>query len=341
MSYTDYLARRALGIVPTLFGLSVLIFTISRVLPGDPVKAALGKGASEEAVQRVREQMGLDNPLHQQYVDWLLGVFQGDWGMSLRTNENVLTDILARLPATLELVIVAMLFAVLLAVPFGVIAGTNKDDWPDYLSRLTALLGVSMPRWWLAIVLQILFVAWLGLFPLTGRLSDGVAPPPGITHMYLVDSLLAGQFGTFLDAAHHLVLPAFALGFASTAQIMRLIRSDMIDELQSDYAMAAHAHGIPRPLVVYKYLLKNAFSSSLTIIGLGFAAMLGNAFLVEIVFSWPGLARYGARAVLAQDFNAIIGITMVIGTGFALMNFVVDVLYGYFDPRIRLSEGGS
>lgn len=338
MSYTDYLVRRTLGIIPTLFGLSIIIFFISRVLPGSPVKAALGKGASKEAVQRVREDMGLDNPLPVQYLDWLTGVFQGDWGQSLLTGDNVFHGIVTRLPATLELIIVAMSLAVLISVPFGVIAGTNKDRWPDYLSRLTALVGVSMPRWWLAIVLQVMFVAWFDLLPLTGRLSDNVTPPPAVTHLYLVDSLLAGQWATFIDAGQHIILPAFALGFASVAQIMRLIRSDMIEELRSDYIMGARAHGIPQQLILYKYALKNAFSSALTLIGLGFAAMLGNAFLVEIVFAWPGVARYGARAVIAQDFNAIIGITMLIGVGFALANLSVDILYGTLDPRIRLGE---
>lgn len=338
MSYVDYLVRRALQAIPVMFGLSVLIFLISRVVPGDPVRLALGPEASEQQVETLRSQMGLDQPLPIQYVDWLIGVFQGDWGMSLRTNNNVFADIVAHLPATLELTVVTLFFAVLFAIPFGVIAGTNKDHWQDHLSRITALFGVSMPRFWVAIVLQIIFVVSLGLLPLSGRLSDGVAPPPAVTRLYLVDSLIAGQFGTFVDTVKHLILPAFALGLATLAQVMRLIRSDMIDEQRKDYVLAAQAYGLPNNLIEYKYMLRNAFTSSLTVIGLAFGFLLGNAFLVEIVFAWPGMARYGVQAILYQDFNAIIGVTIVVGIGFVTANFVVDLLYGYLDPRVRLGE---
>ncbi|MFC7131304.1 ABC transporter permease [Haloferax chudinovii] len=339
MSYVDYLVRRAIHSVPVIFGLSVLIFLISRVIPGDPVRLALGPEATDQQVAALRAEMGLDQPLPMQYVDWLVGVVQGDWGMSLRTNNNVFSDIVARLPATLELTVVTLFCAVLLAIPFGVVAGTNKDRWQDHLSRITALFGVSMPRFWVAIVLQIVFVVSLGLLPLSGRLSDGVAPPPAVTRLYLVDSLIAGQFGTFLDAATHLLLPTVALGLATLAQVMRLIRSDMIDEQRKDYVLAARAYGLPNTLIEYKYMLQNAFTSSLTVVGLAFGFLLGNAFLVEIVFAWPGMARYGVQAILYQDFNAIVGVTIVVGIGFVTANFVVDLLYGYLDPRVRLEEG--
>ncbi|MFC7326065.1 ABC transporter permease [Halorubrum rutilum] len=338
MSYVNYLIRRALQSIPVIFGLSMLIFVISRVIPGDPVRLALGPEASDQQVEALKTEMGLDEPIPVQYVDWLIGVVQGDWGMSLRTNNNVFNDIIARLPATFELVVLTLFFAVLLAIPFGVIAGTNKDHWQDHVSRITALFGVSMPRFWVAIVLQIIFVVTLGLLPLSGRLSDGVEPPPDVTHLYLVDSLLAGQFGTFVDAATHLILPAFALGLATLAQVMRLIRSDMIDEQRKDYVLAARAYGLPNNLVEYKYMLRNAFTSSLTVIGLSFGFLLGNAFLVEIVFAWPGMARYGVEAILYQDFNAIIGVVMVVGVGFVSANFIVDLLYGYLDPRVRLED---
>jgi len=338
MSYVDYLVRRAAHSIPVLLGLSILIFVISRVIPGDPVRLALGPEASEQQVEALRAQMGLDKSLPVQYVDWLIGVLQGEWGMSLRTNNDVFSDIIARLPATFELTVMTLFFAVMLAIPFGVIAGTNKDRLQDHASRITALFGVSMPRFWVAIVLQIIFVVSLGLLPLSGRLSDGVTPPPAVTHLYLVDSLLAGQFATFIDAAKHLVLPSFALGLATLAQVMRLIRSDMIDEQRKDYVMAAQAYGLPNNLIEYKYMLRNAFTSSLTVIGLAFGFLLGNAFLVEIVFAWPGMARYGVEAILYQDFNAIVGVTIVVGVGFVSANFVVDLLYGYLDPRVRLEE---
>jgi peptide/nickel transport system permease protein len=317
-----------------MFGLSVLIFTLTRVIPGDPVRLALGPAATESQVQMARAEMGLNDPVHVQYIDWIVGVFTGDWGMSLRTNHNVFNDILVRLPATVELVGVALIIAILIAIPFGVIAGTHQNRFQDQISRLTALFGVSMPRFWVAILLQVVFVAWLGLLPLTSRLSDGITAPPPVTRFYLVDSLLAGQWNTFLDALAHIIMPATSLALATIAVVMRLIRSEMIEQESKDYILAARAQGLPNNLIEYKYMLKNAFNSSLTIIGLQVGFLIGNAFLVETVFVWPGMARYGVEAILFQDFNAIVGVTLVTGFVYVGANLVVDLLYGYLDPRV-------
>jgi peptide/nickel transport system permease protein len=338
MNDLDYIVRRALQSVPVLFGLSVLVFTITRVIPGDPVRLALGPTATDTQVQALKQQMGLDEPLHVQYVNWLTGVVQSEWGMSLRTETNVFTDITTRLPATFELALAAIVLAVLLSIPFGVIAGTNKDRWPDHVSRLASLFGVSMPSFWIAILLQLVFGAILGWLPLIGRLSDNVEPPPGVTHLYLVDSLLAGQWATFVDALQHLALPALALSLGTLATVTRLIRSDMIEQERKDYITASRAYGLPENLIHYKYMLKNAFTSSLTIIGLQFGFLIGNAFLVEIVFAWPGMAKYGVNAIVFQDFNAIVGVVMVVGFAFVFINLVVDLLYGYLDPRITSSQ---
>ena len=337
MGFSDYLVRRGTQNLFVLFGLSILIFGLSRIVPGNPVRLALGRSATEEQVQHLTEIMGLDQPVYIQYFNWLQGVLQGQWGRSLRTGNNVLWDILQRLPATFELVVVALTIAILIAIPFGVIAGSNKDRWEDHFSRITTLFGVSMPRFWVAILLQVVLVGVLGWFPLIGRLSDSVTPPPAVTHLYLVDSLLAGQPGVFADAAMHLALPAAALGLATLAQVTRLIRSGMIEEQREDYVMAANAYGLPRNLIQYKYMLKNAFTSSLTIIGLSFGFLMGNAFLVEIIFSWPGMARYGVRAILFRDFNAIVGVVLFVGFMFVTANMIVDVLYAYLDPRVRIS----
>lgn len=340
MSYRDYLVRRALQGIPVLFGLSLLIFFISRVIPGDPVRLALGPDATDEQAEALRQEMGLDEPLYVQYIEWLTGVFQGEWGLSLRTGNNVYHDIIIRLPATFELVFVALIFAIVLGVPFGVIAGTNKDGWQDHVSRLAALVGVSMPRFWIGILLQIIVVIGFGMFHLTGRASEGMRPDT-ITGMYLIDSLLLREWAIFLDVAGHIVLPAFALGLATLAQIMRLIRSDMIEQSRKDYVLAARASGLPQNLIHYKYMLRNAFTSSLTIIGLSFGFLLGNAFLIETVFAWPGMARYGVQAILFQDFNAIVGVVIVVGFAYVLANFTVDILYGYLDPRVRLRQEGG
>lgn len=334
MSQGRYLVRRILEGIPVLFGLSVLIFALTRVIPGDPVRLALGPTATDQQVTNLREEMGLDEPIVVQYIEWLTGVVRGDWGQSLRTETNVYTDIASRLPATLELVFVAIFIAVVIAVPLGVIAATNKDRWPDHGSRLLSLLGVSMPSFWIAIILQVIFGALLDWFPIVGRLSDDIAAPPAVTHFYLIDSLIAGQWGTFLNTLQHLVLPATALSLGTLATVTRLIRSDMIEEQQRDYVLASQAYGLPRNLIQYKYMLKNAFTSTLTIVGLSIGFLIGNAFLVEIVFAWPGMASYGVDAIIFQDFNAIIGVVMVVGFAFVVINIIVDLLYGYLDPRI-------
>jgi peptide/nickel transport system permease protein len=281
--------------------------------------------------------MGLDEPIYVQYVDWLIGIFQGDWGQSLRTSQNVLTDISARLPATLELVTVAIFIAVVFAVPFGVFAARHKDGWQDHASRLGSLVGVSVPRFWLGIVLQVILVVALGLLPLSGRLAGGA--PPRLTGFLLVDSSLAGELNTFVDAVRHLFLPAITLSVATLAQVMRLVRSEMIEETNKDYILAARAFGLPENVITFKYMLRNAFSSSLTIIGLAFGVLLGGAFVVEIVFAWPGMASYGVQAIIFQDFNAVMAVVMIIGVTYLIINFIIDLLYGVLDPRITMEEG--
>ena len=333
----DFLLRRALHIIPVLFGLSVLVFVIARVMPGDPVRMALGPEATQAQIERLREQMGLDQPLHIQYVRWLAGVLRGDFGQSLRTNRNVADDLRDFFPATLELVLVAMGFAIAVGVPLGVQAAVNKDGWADQISRVLALSGVALPRFWLGILFQLVFAFYLGWLPTIGRASQ---PPETITGLYLLDSVLTRDWRAFWDSLRHIVLPALTLSLATLGQIMRLVRASMIDQTRQDYIMAARAYGLPPGLITYKYMLKNAFTSALTVIGLTFGFLLGNAFLVEAVFGWPGMAQYGVQAILYKDFNAIVAVTMVVGVAYVLSNFVIDLLYGYLDPRIK-QGGGS
>ncbi|MDR7484574.1 MAG: ABC transporter permease [Armatimonadota bacterium] len=336
MGFGTYLLRRVLHLVPVLVGLSVLIFIVSRVIPGDPVRLALGPDAREEQVQQLRHQMGLDRPLYVQYVTYMAGLFRGDFGFSLRTHRDVAKDLRDFFPATLELTSVAMLLAVALGVPLGIRAAVHKDALDDHISRLVALVGVALPRFWLAILLQLAFAYHLGLLPTIGR---GPAPPVQITGLYLLDSVLAGDFKAFATSLKYLAMPAFALSVGTLAQIMRLIRASMIEEMRRDYALAARSYGLPPRLIIYRYLLKNAFTATLTIIGLSYGFLLGNAFLVETVFAWPGLAFYGVDALLWKDFNAVIAVTLVVGAAYAVVNLLVDLLYGYLDPRIRYGEG--
>jgi peptide/nickel transport system permease protein len=336
MRYRDYLIRRVLYTIPALVGLSILIFVIARVLPGDPARLALGPEASAQAVQKLRHDMGLDQPLYRQYLRYIGGLAQGSFGMSLYTDRDVGRDLAAFFPATLELTTVAMIISILVGIFLGMLTAVRQDGWEDHTGRIVALSGVSMPRFWIGILFQLVFAFNLGLLPITGRLDPNITPPETITGLYLVDSLLTLNWPVFRDALSHIIMPAVVLALSPTAQIMRLVRASAIEQLRKPYILAARANGMPEILLVYKYVLKNAFISALTIIGLLYGYFLGGAFVVETVFSWPGMARYGVRALLFKDFNAVVGVTLVVGLAYAVINVVVDVLYGYVDPRIRL-----
>ena len=332
MNFRTYLLRRTLHLVPVLLGLSVLIFVVSRVIPGDPVRLALGTEATEEQVQQLRKQTGLDRPLAVQYIMYMAGVLRGDFGYSLRTHRNVTKDLIDFFPATLELTTVAMGIAVVIGVPLGILAAVRKDEGADHLSRVLALIGVALPRFWLAILMQLAFAYHLRLLPTIGR---GPAPLTQVTGLHLVDSLLGLDFPGFWVSLKYLAMPAFVLSVGTLAQVMRLIRAGMIEEMRRDYTLAARSYGLPPNLIIYKYLLKNAFTSTLTILGLSYGFLLGNAFLVETVFAWPGLAFYGVDALRFKDFNGVIAVTLVVGAAYAVVNLLTDILYGYFDPRIR------
>ena len=331
-----FIARRVAQLAVVLVGLSLLIFVISRLLPGDPVRYALGPTATAEQIAQLRAEMGLDQPYHVQYWRLLVGIAEGDFGRSLVTFRSISADIVAFLPASLELALVAMLIAVLLGVPLGVTAALHRDRWQDQASRGLAFSGVALPVFWLALMAQLVIAFRLDLLPAIGRIGADVAPPPPVTGLYLVDSLVALDLPLFLHCLSFILLPALVLAASPLAMIMRLIRASMLEELGKDHVLTARANGMPWILVVYKYVLKNAFSATLTIVGLLFGYFIGSAFIVETVFSWPGLGRYGVRALQFKDFNAIIAVTLIVGVAYATANTVVTILYGWLDPRLRL-----
>lgn len=321
-----------------LVGLSVLIFIIARILPGDPARLALGPFASQEMVARLRHQMGMDQPLYLQYVAYVRGIFHGDLGLSFQTRRSVSLDIAHYLPATFELVLVAIIWVLIIGVPFGILAGRYKDSWLDNISRVVAFVGVAVPPFVVGLIGQLIFSYGLGILPTTGRLSLLTPMPPARTGLLILDSLIAGNFSAFGDALIHILLPSLAIAMTGIGQITRLTRGSVSDVLGKDYIEAARAFGIPNRYVTFKYMLKPSFIPPLTILGLTFASELGNAFLVEQVFSWPGMAKYGIQAILRKDFNAIMGVILIIGLAFVAVNFIVDVLAGYVDPRIRIQE---
>lgn len=342
MKYWQYLVRRVGGGLISLIGLSVIIFVISRVLPGNPARMALGAIATEQQVEEMAREMGLNQPLWQQYLSYMQGLLTGNLGQSLETKRAVMTDILQYLPATLELITVSILFTIVLGIPLGVIAAQNKDGVVDNVTRLLSFFSVSVPGFFIGILLQLVFGYMLEWLPITGRIGSQYAGTiPSQTQFLLIDTLLAGNLGAHLSVWTHLLMPGFALSLAGMGQVMRITRSSMIDVQDQDYVAAERGFGLPDWLVTYKYTLKNAFIPTLTILGLLYASLLGNAFLIEVVFSWPGIALYGVTAVTNNDFNAVVGVTMTIGIAFVSINLLIDILLGRIDPRIRLDIEGA
>jgi peptide/nickel transport system permease protein len=332
MSYRRFVVHRLAQIVPTLLGLLVLVFLISRVMPGDPVRLALGPEATRDQIESYARKLGLDRPLPAQFARYLGGLLQGDLGESIRTARDVRLDIRDFLPATVELVLAALALAVLGGVALGVLAAAFRDGWVDNLTRLISVPGVALPRFWVGIVLQVGLAYQLGLLPIVGRIGT---PPARVTGFMLVDALLAGNGAALADAARHLVLPAVTLALPTLAQLARITRAAMIDVLRRPFMLTHEAYGVPPGRRVLHFGLKNGLTSVLTLVGMTYGALIENAFLVEVVFSWPGISSYGAAAVIAKDMNAVVGVTLVIGTTFLLANLAVDALYGLVDPRVR------
>ena len=331
-----YILRRILLLVPVLLGLSVLVFAIGRLLPGDPVMLAAGPNASKEEVAALSREFGLDQPIPVQYWRYLSGLLRGDWGRSLQTRGPVLDDLKVYLPATLELVLAAMLVAVVAGILLGLLAAVRRNGWIDYLVRLLSLASISMPRFFLGLLLQLVFAMWLGWAALGGRFPLTGSPPPVVTGMLTLDSLLAGDMGAFWLALQHLALPAIAMSLSPLATITRMMRASTIEVLQQDYVLTARALGIPPGKLIFKHVLRNALTSTLTVIGLYFGWLLGGTVLVETVFDWPGIGLYATKSILTQDFMPVMGVVLCIGTLFVLFNLVIDLLYGVVNPKVQL-----
>jgi len=338
MGYSSYLIRRVLLSVLVLLGLSVLIFTIARVIPGDPARIALGPLASRGQIDALRQEMYLDRPIHVQYAYYLSGLLRGDFGESLYTHRPVTDDLRDLFPATLELVLYSGLIMVLLGVPLGVLAAYYRDTWVDNAVRLFSLGGVVTPAFVWAILLMLLFAHALAVLPVAGQFSASMTPPPQVTGLVTIDSLLDFNLGAYVDFLRHLILPAVSLALAGIAQAARLTRASMVDVAGRPYIEAARAFGLAEYRIALKYMLKPSMIPTMTILGLDFAALLGNAFLVEAVFNWPGIARYGVEVILRKDLNAIVAVVMIIGLFFVVINFLIDIAVGYLDPRIRLAH---
>jgi len=329
-----YLAKRVFLLIFTLLGLSVVIFVVSHIAPGDPARLAAGPFATAEMVEHLKEELGLDKPLPQQYGIFLTQLLKGDLGRSIRTRRPVREDLARFFPATLELVLVSLSFAVLAGILLGVLSAVHQNRWIDHASRLISISGLGLPAFWLALMLQLLFVLKLDLLPGGGRIDMIVHAPTSITRLFLIDSLLTGNWVAFKSALQHIILPALSLSFPALASIIRISRADVLDTLRQDFVTTARAKGLVEKLVIWKHVLKNSLISTVTMIGLRFGWMLGGTILVETVFDWPGVGLYAVTSATHSDFQPIMGAALLIGLSFAIANLIVDLSYSVLDPRI-------
>jgi peptide/nickel transport system permease protein len=317
-----------------LLGVSIIVFFMVRAIPGDPAQILLGQQATNEQVQQLRANMGLDRPVVVQYAVFLRDAVTGDLGDSIVTGRPVTTELLVRFPATLELTVFAMFIAIAVGVPVGVISAVRQYSLLDKLTSVLALTGISIPIFWLAMVLILIFGVRLELLPFPGRLSSGVSIQ-AYTGLVLVDSLLTGNFGAFWDGFKHLIMPALALGTIPMAVITRMTRSSMLEVMGEDYVRTARAKGVVPRRVVFKHALRNAMLPTITVIGLQVGLLMGGAIVTETIFSWPGVGQIAYESIYRRDYAMIQGVVLYGALLFVLVNLVVDVLYAVLDPRVR------
>ena len=335
MKFHHYLLRRLALTVFTLLGVLLVTFFVSHVIPADPVGAILGPQAPPELIAKIRHELGFDRPVPVQFALYLKNILQGDFGESLRTQNPVLDDLRRFFPATLELATSALLIGIFLGVPLGILSAVKKNQLSDHIGRIFSLGGLSMPVFWLALILLLIFYYRLGWLPGPGQVDPYMFPSEPITGLLLVDSLLHREFDIFINALQHLVMPAFVLGYFSTAAIVRVTRSSMLEVMSLEYIQTARAKGLRERVVIYKHALKNAMIPVMTTIGLTYGSLLEGSVLTETIFAWPGLGRYMTSAFLFLDFNAVMGGTLLIALIFSLANLTVDLLYAVLNPKIR------
>jgi peptide/nickel transport system permease protein len=330
-----YLARRIVLALFVIFGVTLITFVISHVVPADPVVSFLGDHAPPSLVATVRQQMGLDKPLPVQYGIYINDLLHGQLGISIMDQRPVSADLREYLPATIELSTAAMLIAIAIGIPTGIASALYKDRWPDQLSRLFALGGVTLPVFYVALLLLGIFYFKLGVLPGPGQLGIYTTPPPPVTGMVAVDAVLAGDWQALGDALRHLILPSFVLGYLSAGIITRMTRSSLLEVMRQDYVRTARAKGVGERRVVVRHALRNALLPAVTVIGLTYGSLLSGAVLTETIFSWPGIGRYATNSVTNVDVPAVLGVTLIIAIIYSLANLVVDLAYAYLDPQIR------
>ena len=326
-------ARRLAWFLPTVLGLLAVTFVISRVIPADPVALVAGETATPAQVEALRRQLGFDRPLPVQFASYVSRLARGDMGTSLYTTRPIVEDLVHRLPATIELTLAAMAVSVAVGIPLGVVSAVWRNSVLDHALRVVTVSGLAIASFWLGIMLQLLFAMRLGWLPLNGRLQG--FPPRGVTGLFVVDAALAGDGAALLGALSHLALPAATLAFPALATLVRFTRAGVLDVMQSNFVLYQQAMGLPPSVIVWKYILRSALTSTVTQIGLLFGILLAGAVVTEAVFDWPGIGTYAVNAIIRSDYNAVMGFTVWAGVIFMAVNLVVDVAHGLIDPRER------
>lgn len=346
-----YIIRRILSLIPTLLGVTIITFSLLRLIPGDPAVAMLGEHAAEENVERIREQLGLNRPMFldreallqgdikgffdSQYTRYLMRLVQGDMGNSIHRRIPIADELKQRFPATIELAVVSILFAIIIGIPVGILSAARHNSLLDNVSMIGSLIGVSMPIFWLGLMEIMLFAVILNWFPVGGRL-DHATEVETITHLIVVDSIITGNWEALVDALKHLAMPAIALATIPTAIIARMTRASMLDVLQADYIRTAHAKGLRESVVLYRHALKNAFLPIITIIGIQIGNLLAGAVLTETIFAWPGIGKWGLYdAIVGRDYPIVQGTALLIALIIVIINLLVDLSYAFLDPRIH------
>jgi ABC-type dipeptide/oligopeptide/nickel transport system permease component len=331
------IVKRMAMAIPSLIGVVIVTFLLTRALPGDPAAYFAGPAATPAAIEEVRAKLGLDKPLITQFGHYVVDLGHGNLGTSLTTGQPVVSEIESRLPASAELTLLGLLVSILIAVPLGILAATKPNSIIDHTCRVIATLGVSLPVFFTGLILVYVFYYLLGWAPAPlGRLDVFFTPPPQVTGFYLIDSLIAGDFETFMAALKQLILPALTLGIFSLAPIARMTRASMLAVLSSDFVRTARASGLSSYTVIITYAFRNAMLPVITTLGMVFSFLLGANVLVEKVFAWPGIGSYAVEALLASDFAPVQGFVLTMAVMYVAINLAIDVLYGVIDPRVRL-----
>ena len=330
-----YIIRRIFILIPTLLGVSILVFVMLHLTPGDPAELLLGERATEETLVELREHLGLNEPLYVQYGMFLKRLMKGDLGETIWTRQQVWTEVKERFPATIELTVVALCIACFFGIIFGIISATKQYSIFDYVSMLGALAGVSMPIFWLGLIFMLIFSLNLGWLPISGRLSVDIDLEI-ITNFYILDAVLTRNWAALKDAVWHIIMPAVTLSTIPMAIVARMTRSAMLEVLRQDYIKTAKAKGLSNFTVIFKHALRNALIPVVTTIGLQFGVALGGAILTETIFAWPGVGKWMYDAVMQRDYMVIQGGTLIIAAVFVVINLCVDVLYAVINPRISV-----